>query len=222
MSGIHVSKQATVFVVDDDDSVRKSIANLLRATGYATRAFASAREFLDYSGNESGCIILDLCMPETSGLDLQEQLAGRDYHPPIIFLSGQGNVPSTALALKKGAVDFHEKPVDGDVLLATVTEAMQRDQKHREARQQAAEITARLAKLSAREYEVMQHVIAGNLNKQIAFALGISEKTVKVHRARVMDKMQVQSVAELVRMTEKAGELPLDLTLVGLSPPIAY
>ncbi|MCU7905854.1 MAG: response regulator [Candidatus Thiodiazotropha sp. (ex Epidulcina cf. delphinae)] len=202
--------QATIFIVDDDDSVRRAIANLLRAAGYATSTFASGREFLDHPGDEPGCVILDLCMPDTNGLELQEQLACRAYHPPIVFLSGQGNVSSTASALKKGAVDFLEKPINDDVLLAAVADALQRDQKKREQMQQTADIAARLAKLSAREFQVLQHVIAGSLNKQIAYALGISEKTIKVHRARVMEKMEAHSVAKLVRLTEKMGVHPID------------
>ena len=207
-----MSEQATVFVIDDDASVRRGISNLLRAAGYHTKTFSSGLEFLDYYANESGCIISDLRMPETTGLELQATLIARGYNPPIIFLTGYGDVPSTARALKKGAVDFLEKPVDKAVLLPAVADALQRDQMHRQALRQKADIKTRLAKLSAREFEVLRYVIGGHLNKQIAFALGISEKTVKVHRARVMEKMAVHSVAELVRLTEKTGVRPVDLT----------
>lgn len=207
-----ISTQATVFVIDDDASVSRGISNLLRAAGYTTMIFNSGREFLDYFSQQPGCIILDLRMPETNGLELQVKLAARGYHPPIIFLTGYGDVPSTARALKKGAVDFLEKPVDKAVLLPAVADALKRDQMQREKLQQKADIETRLAKLSAREFEVLRYVIGGHLNKQIAFALGISEKTVKVHRARVMEKMAVHSVAELVRLTEKTGVRPDNLT----------
>lgn len=207
-----MNTESTVSVIDDDNSVRRGIANLLRAAGYNARTFASGREFLNRPDLKSGCIILDLRMPEINGLDLQTKLAAQGYHPPVIFLTAHGDVLSTATALKKGAVDFLEKPVDGDLLLTVVAEALKRDRKNREELRQTTDTTSRLEKLSAREFEVLQHVIAGRLNKQIAFALGISEKTVKVHRARVMEKMQVQSVAELVRLTEKTGVLPIGLT----------
>jgi FixJ family two-component response regulator len=132
MNATGMSDEAAVFVIDDDDSVRKGLANLLRSAGHSIRTFSSGREFLEYSGDEPGCIILDLRMPETSGLELQATLAAQDFHPPIIFLSGHGDVPSTATALKKGAVDFLEKPVDADVLLAAVDDALQRDRDNRQ------------------------------------------------------------------------------------------
>jgi FixJ family two-component response regulator len=210
MNATGMSDEAAVFVIDDDDSVRKGLANLLRSAGHSIRTFTSGREFLEYSGDEPGCIILDLRMPETSGLELQATLAAQDFHPPIIFLSGHGDVPSTATALKKGAVDFLEKPVDADVLLAAVDDALQRDRDNRQQYSQQVEANTRLARLTAREFEILRHVIAGSLNKQIAWALDISEKTVKAHRARVMDKMAVQSVAELVRLVEKTGVRPAD------------
>ena len=203
--------EATVFVIDDDAAVRKGLAKLLRSAGYSTRLFASSREYLEYSRDEPGCIILDLCMPETGGLELQATLAAKGCHPPVIFLSGCGDVPSTATALKRGAVDFLEKPVDAEILLAAVNEALNRDRENRQQHSQLAEVKTRLANLTAREFEILRYVIAGSLNKQIAWSLDISEKTVKTHRGRVMDKMEVQSVAELVRLADKAGVRPVDL-----------
>ena len=200
---------ATVFVIDDDEAVRKGLAKLLRSAGYSTRLFASGRDYLEHSCDEPGCIILDLRMPKTGGLELQATLAAQGCHPPIIFLSGYGDVPSTAMALKKGAVDFLEKPVDAEILLAAVNEALKSDRENRQQYSQLAEVKTRLANLTAREFEILRYVIAGSLNKQIAWALDISEKTVKTHRGRVMDKMEVQSVAELVRLADKAGLRPV-------------
>ena len=205
-----MSTPATVYIVDDDESVRTALSNLLRSSGYRTRVYASAQEFIDDSSDEPGCLILDLQMPQTNGLELQERLSEQAYHPPIIFLTGYGDVPSTATALKKGAVDFLEKPVDETLLLAAVTQALATDQLQRRRWAETRDIDTRLARLTAREYDVLRYVIGGNLNKQIAYALGISEKTVKVHRARVMEKMAVDSVAALVRLTEKAGIRPVD------------
>ncbi len=203
--------QATVFIVDDDSSVRRGISNLLRSAGHRTKAFASGREFLDHYDDDSGCIILDLHMPQTDGLEVQQQLIAQEYNPSIIFLTGYGDVPSTVAALKGGAVEYLEKPVDERVLLASVEEALNKDHENREKRKEKAQFKTRLASLTGRELEVLRHVIAGRLNKQIAYALDISEKTVKVHRARVMEKVAVHSVAELVRLCEKVGLRPLDL-----------
>lgn len=211
MNANGMNTEATVFVIDDDEAVRNGLAKLLRSAGYSTRLFASGREYLDYSCDEPGCIILDLRMPETGGLELQATLGAQDYHPPVIFLSGCGDVPSTATALKKGAVDFLEKPVDAEILLAAVNKALKSDREKRQQYCQLAEVKTRLANLTAREFEILRYVIAGSLNKQIGWALDISEKTVKTHRGRVMDKMEVQSVAELVRLADKAGVHPVDL-----------
>ncbi len=202
--------QATVFVIDDDVSVLRGIAKLLRGAGHSTRTFASGREFLDYSGYEPGCIILDLHMPKTNGLELQQTLAARGYHPPIIFLTGYGDVASSVMALKHGAADFLEKPVDERVLLAAVDEALQKDRERRDQLRQRAEVKRRLASLTGRELEVLRYVIAGSLNKQIAYTLHISEKTVKVHRAHIMEKMAVHSLAELVRLTERSDLRPME------------
>ena len=205
-----MSAAATVFVVDDDDSVRKGLANLLHSAGYSTRLFNSGSEFLEYSRDEPGCVILDLRMPGTGGLELQEKLAAQACYPPIIFLSGHGDVPSTAKALKLGAMDFLEKPVDAEILLAAVKDALNVDRENRLQYSQLVEVQVRLEKLTTREFEVLRHVIAGRLNKQIASSLDISEKTVKTHRGRVMEKMKAQSVAELIRFADKAGVRPVD------------
>lgn len=210
MNATAMKTQPTVFVIDDDDSVRRGISNLLRSAGHNTRVFASGRGFLDHNCDEPGCVILDLQMPGTSGLELQEALACRDYHPPIIFLTGHGNVSSSVKALKNGATDFLEKPVDEQELLAAVDDALKKDGENRRQLNQVADARARLSNLTVREFEVLRHVIAGSLNKQIAYTLDISEKTVKVHRARVMEKMAVHSVAELVRLTEKTDVRPFD------------
>jgi FixJ family two-component response regulator len=201
-----VNTDATIFVVDDDASLRKSLLWLLRSVGWRAEAFASAEEFLaqpPFSG--PGCLILDLRMPHLSGFQLRDQLAARNSLLPIIFLTGHGDVPTGVDAMKKGAVDFLLKPVDDQVLLQAIQVAVER---HRVAQAHAQELEAireRVARLSGREYEVMEYVIAGCLNKQIGDGLGIAEKTVKIHRGQVMQKMEVNSVAELVRLCQAAG-----------------
>ena len=200
---------ATIFVVDDDASLRKSLLWLLRSAGWHAEAFASAEEFLarpPFSG--TGCLILDVRMPNVTGPDLRDQLAASHSILPIIFLTGHGDVPTGVDAIKKGAVDFLLKPVDDEVLLQAIQRAVDR---HRAAQAHARElrnIRERVARLSDRERQVMEHVIAGCLNKQIADALGIAEKTVKIHRGHVMQKMEVNSVAGLVHLCESAGIVP--------------
>jgi FixJ family two-component response regulator len=198
-----VNTDATIFVVDDDASMRKSLLWLLRSAGWHAEAFASAEEFLaqpPFSG--TGCLILDVRMPNVTGPQLRDQLDARNSLLPIIFLTGHGDVPTSVDAMKKGAVDFLLKPVDDQVLLQAIQLAVQR---HRAAQANVRELHAirdRVARLSAREYEVMEYVIAGCLNKKIADALGIAEKTTKIHRGRVMQKMEVNSVAELVHLCQ--------------------
>ena len=210
MSATVMNRQSTVLVVDDDKSVRNGLSNLLRSAGYRTATFASGREFLAHISDDAGCAILDMQMPDSHGLELQKALTAGDNHLPVIFLTGHGDVPTTVRALKNGAVDFLEKPVDASTLLAAVRSALQKHQEDRGRFEQIARIKARLASLTPREYEVLRHVIAGELNKQIAGTLAISEKTVKVHRAHVMEKMGVHSIAELVRLTEQSGVRPID------------
>jgi len=204
-----VKTGATIFVVDDDASLRKSLVWLLRSAGWHAEAFASAEEFLarpPFSG--TGCLILDVRMPNLTGPDLRDRLAASHSMLPIIFLTGHGDVPTGVDAMKKGAVDFLLKPVDDEVLLQAIQRAVDR---HRTVQAHARElenIRERVARLSDREREVMEHVIAGCLNKQIADALGIAEKTVKIHRGHVMQKMEVHSVAGLVHLCESAGIVP--------------
>jgi len=196
----------TVFVVDDYAPGRRSISRLLRAAGFAVTVFASAKEFLaQYDAEAPGCLVLDLAMPAVSGLELQDILADRGSLLPIIFLTAYGDIPKSVQAMKRGASDFLTKPVNDEDLLAAVRVAIE---KHRALRREQAElfeIRARLATLTPREREVLEYVVAGKLNKQIARELGTVEQTVKIHRAHVMQKMRVQSVAELVRLTERCG-----------------
>jgi FixJ family two-component response regulator len=197
---------AQVLVVDDDASVRTALSRLLGLSGYAVTAFPSGESFLaEHDPHTYGCIILDVAMPGLNGLGLQHALEQRGNEMPIIFLTGQADVPMCAQAMRRGAFDFLTKPVDDAVLFATVARALQRDAALLSARAQREATESRLATLTAREREVLNHVIAGRLNKQIAAELGTAEKTIKVHRARGMEKMRVRSVAELVRIMERTG-----------------
>ena len=194
----------TVFVVDDYAPVRRSISRLLRAAGFAVAAFASADEFLaQYDPSVWGCLVLDLAMPTLNGLELQHILAEAGSLLPIIFLTGEGDIPKSVRAMKHGATDFLTKPVDDEELLAAVHAAIEKHRALRRKQTELSEIRARLATLTPREREVLDYVIAGKLNKQIAGDLGTVEQTVKVHRARVMQKMRVRSVAELTRLMER-------------------
>jgi len=196
----------TVFVVDDYAPGRKSIARLLRTAGFAVTAFASAKEFLaQYDPETPGCLVLDLAMPEVSGLELQSILAGKSSLLPIIFLTAHGSVPKSVQAMKRGASDFLTRPVNDEDLLAAVRVAIEKDSALRREQAELSEIRARVARLTPREREVLEYVVAGKLNKQIAGELGTVEQTVKIHRAHVMQKMRVQSVAELVRLTQRCG-----------------
>jgi FixJ family two-component response regulator len=196
----------TVFVVDDEAPVRKAISRLLRAAGFAVAAFASSGEFLArHDLHKPGCLILDLMMPGVDGMELQRALASKGSVLPIIFLTGHGNVPQSVQAMKRGALDFLTKPVNDGQLLAAIRVAIEKDRVARRRQAELLEIRARLATLTPREQEVLDHVVTGKLNKQIADDLGVVEQTIKVHRAHVMKKMKVQSVAELVRLAERAG-----------------
>jgi FixJ family two-component response regulator len=205
------SLKPRVFVIDDEPSVGKSLERLLRAGGMAVSCCESAHEYLaQYDPELPGCLVLDLSMPGLSGLDLQQTLAARASAPPIVFLTGHGDVPSSVQAMKRGAVDFLSKPVDEAVLVEAVSSAIEKDRVERRDRAGVAAIRARLATLTPREAEVLPYVIAGLLNKQTADRLGAAEKTIKVHRAHIMEKMQVRSVAELVRLAASAGITPAD------------
>jgi FixJ family two-component response regulator len=196
----------TVFVVDDYVPGRRSISRLLRTAGFAVAAFASAEEFLaQYDPQTSGCLVLDLAMPAVSGLELQGILADRGSLLPIIFLTAYGDVPKSVQAMKLGASDFLTKPVNDEDLLAAVRVAIEKHRALRREQAELSEIRVRLATLTPREREVLEYVVAGKLNKQIAGELGTVEQTVKIHRAHVMQKMKVQSVAELVRLTQRCG-----------------
>ena len=202
------SDSATVFIVDDDQSVRTALARLMRSAGLHAETFASAKEFLEREHRDGpGCMVLDLSMPGSTGLELQQDMAAADIDLPIVFLTGHGNVPSSVKALKSGAVDFLEKPVDEDRLLSAIKDAVEQDIQTRRDRDKLSEIQGRVARLTRRELQVFRLVVQGKLNKQAAGELGMSEKTVKVHRARVMQKMEADSLAELVRLAQRAGEL---------------
>lgn len=199
-----------VFVIDDEPDVRDSLARLLRSDGWRVLAFGSAREFLDALDPLAlGCILLDVNMPGMSGPELHEALQARHVGLPIIYLTGRSSVPISVQAMKRGALDFLEKPVDADALLPAIRSAVERHRMAHARLLRQADTALRLGLLTAREREVMDEVIRGRLNKQIAGDLGIAEKTVKVHRGRVMEKMRVRSVAELVRLcNELAGPGP--------------
>jgi FixJ family two-component response regulator len=193
-----------VHVVDDDDSVRTAVARLLRAAGFEVRVHASAGEFLlNRQSGIPGCVILDVCMPGPSGLDLQESFARSGEPISIVFLSGHGDIPTTVRAIKAGAVDFLTKPVAKKDLLSAVVSALARDEKNRADRTRLTDLAARYQSLTPREAEVFSRVTAGKLNKQIALELGIAERTVKAHRSIVMEKFNVESVAELSRIAEQ-------------------
>jgi len=197
-----------VFLVDDDSSVRRALTRLIKSAGYDVQAFASAREFLDHrrvTDQIVACLVLDVRMPGLSGLDLQHELQATNTSLPIIFVSGHGDIPMSVKAMKDGAVDFLPKPVKDTVLLKSIDQALARAELEKGERQDLDNLQRRLNTLTPREKEVMKLVVKGLLNKQIAFELGTVEKTVKVHRAHVMDKMEVQSLADLVRVCERMG-----------------
>ncbi len=203
-------QEGTIFIVDDDPLVRKALQRLLKSAGYFTETFPSAKEFLS-SGNSSegpACIILDVKMPGLSGFDLQEELSAASYAIPIIFITGHGDIPSSVKAMKNGAVDFLSKPFEDQDLFDSISVALKKDSITRTVLSERRKIQQRLDQLTLREYEILTYVITGVLNKQIADILNISEKTVKAHRGKVMTKMGISSVAELVRIAEKLGIKP--------------
>jgi FixJ family two-component response regulator/signal transduction histidine kinase len=203
------SDVATVFIVDDDPSVRKAMGRLIGAAGYSVETFESAQAFLQrahYSGN--GCLLVDLHMPEQTGLDLQTALNTRKYTMPVIFISGAGDTSSGVRAMKQGAMDFLSKPIDDEVLISTVARAIEADRQGRDQYAKYVAAREKTAKLTKREAEVMDLVVSGLRNKQIAATLGISEKTVKAHRGHVMQKVGARSVTDLVRISEIASNNP--------------
>src|SRR5216117_2607767 len=197
---------ALVFVIDDDASVRKGVARLLRSAGYTSEAFESASDFLARDQHPGpACLIVDVRMPGINGMDLQETLIQRRREEQLVFVTGHGDIPMCAQAMKAGAVDFLRKPFRDDELLQCVQNALIRSAEQRRRSAEQNEARRLLDLLTPREFEVMQLVITGMLNKQIAGELGTAEKTVKVHRHRVMQKLGITSVAELVRLVRKAG-----------------
>lgn len=194
-----------VFVVDDDPSVRKAAARLFRSVGLQTETFENASAFLDFARPDlPGCLVLDVNMPGLNGIELQKQLTEGDGDLPIVFMTGHGDIPMSVRAMKAGAVDFLPKPVHDEQLLEAVRQAIDSHTRTRRQASEVAEFRSRLQLLTKREREVMGLVVTGMLNKQIASKLGITEATVKVHRGRVMEKIGVVSVAELVRLNERA------------------
>ncbi|HAB19386.1 MAG TPA: response regulator [Verrucomicrobiota bacterium] len=193
-------------VVDDDNSFRTAIARFLRASGFEVKAYAAAAEFLaDPSVETPGCVLLDLEMPQLSGLDLQDALTKADIRLPVVFVSGQGDIPKTVLAMRRGAEDFLTKSCSREVLLEAIHRAVARDATERQTRARLHELQAKLEELTEREREVLRHVVQGRLNKQIAADLGIHERTVKLHRTHLTTKLEVRSVAELTRLVQEAG-----------------
>lgn len=195
-----------VFIVDDDESVRKALSRLIKSVDLKVETFSSANDFLKrdpYDG--PACLVLDIRMPGLSGLDLQAELAKSEHTSSIVFITGHGNIPMSVQAIKAGAVDFLEKPFEEQALLDAIHLAIQKDRLVKEKLAELRKIQERVESLTPREREVFALVVTGMLNKQIAFEMGISEKTIKVHRARVMQKMQADSLADLVRMAEKAS-----------------
>lgn len=199
----------TVFVVDDDSSIRRSLSRLLRSAGYEVETFSAAAEFLasERYRQSPACLVLDLRMPGLTGMDLQERLAALNSRLAIIFITGHGDVPTSVRAMKGGAVDFLPKPFNDTELLEAVARAIEKNTRDEKERAELAAIQERFERLTPRERQVMGIIVTGKLNKQVAAELGTSEKTIKVHRARVLEKMQVQSLAELVPLAEKLGLL---------------
>jgi len=197
---------ALIAIVDDDPSVRRGLQRLIRSAGWKVETFASAQEFLARpSGISPSCLVLDLQLPGLSGLDLQQRMADLGLDIPVVFLTGQGNIPASVKAMKAGAIEFLTKPVDEQNLLKAIEEAIERDRRTRQQQTEMHELRRRYESLTAREQEVMQLVISGLLNKQIAGELTITEDTVKFHRGHVMRKMCADSLADLVRMAENLG-----------------
>jgi RNA polymerase sigma factor (sigma-70 family) len=195
----------TVFVVDDDPAMRQSLRWLIESVNVAVETYATAQDFLAaYDPNRPGCLVLDVRMPGMGGLDLQAELARREIEVPVIIITGYAEVPTAVRALKSGALDFIEKPFSDQLLLDRIQQAIASDRQARVRRHERAALAARVAQLTPREREVMQLVVAGSSNREIAAELGLSVKTVEVHRARVMEKMKVDSLADLVRIVLSA------------------
>jgi FixJ family two-component response regulator len=200
------STAETVFLVDDDPAVRKALSRVLRAEGFSVEAFESAETFLARPGTRlGGCLVLDVTLPGLDGLELQHRLAEERQGLPIVFVTGYGDIPMSVRAIKAGANDFLTKPVAADALVAAVRSALVQDATARQARAEIARLEARLASLTTREREVLAALAAGRLNKQIAADLGVVEQTVKFHRARIMERMQAKTIAELMHIAARVG-----------------
>ena len=200
-----MEQEPIVFIVDDDQSVRKALSRLIKSVDLNVEAFSSADELLKHEHHDGpACLILDVRMPGMSGLVLQAELSRANRTLSIVFITGHGSIPMSVQAIKAGAVDFLEKPFEDQALLDSVNLALKKDRSARQKQAEFSEIQEKVKSLTPREREVFARVVTGMLNKQIAFELGTSEKTIKVHRARVMKKMQADSLADLVRMSEKA------------------
>ena len=198
--------EAVIAVVDDDPSVRQGLQRLIRSAGWKAETFASAQEFLARPPTEApSCLVLDLQLPDLSGLDLQKRMAEVGWETPIVFLTGHGNIPASVQAMKAGAVEFLTKPVDEQDLLRAIQEAIERDRRNRQQQADVRQLRDRYESLTPREQEVMRQVVSGLLNKQIAAELRITEDTVKFHRGHIMRKMRADSLADLVRMAETLG-----------------
>jgi two-component system, LuxR family, response regulator FixJ len=201
-----MSTNPTVFVVDDDQAMRTSLQWLIESTGMQVKTFESADAFLsNYYPGRAGCLLLDVRMPGMSGLELQSYLAREGYQLPVIIITGHGDVGMAVKAMRAGAMDFIEKPFHDEDLLCSIQRALEVDQRQRLSRAARADILVRVADLTPREHEVMGMVTDGKANREIAVALGVTPKTVEAHRARVMEKMRAESLAELVRMVLIAG-----------------
>ena len=198
-------QECQVCIVDDDPSLRRALSRILRTHGFAVRTFSSAREFLDQDipRKTVGCILLDINMPGMNGLDMQSELVDRGVQLPVVFITANATVPASVKALKKGALDFVEKPFDSNALMAIVDNAIDISRRRIEESIEYSALKERMASLTPRELQVFEHVVSGMLNREIALRLGIVEKTVKVHRARLMAKLEAKSVVDLVRLSER-------------------
>lgn len=204
------ASDAMVFIVDDDEAVRDSLGLLLRAAGYRARCYASAKDFLKaFDPRDYGCLVLDIRMPGMTGLELQKHLIEIGCSVPVVFITGHGDIPMAVEAVRQGAVDFIQKPFDDQELVNRIEDAMKQAARQREGELEKLQILDQIASLTAREKEVMGQVVQGKANKVIAGDLGVSQRTVEIHRARVMEKMQANSLARLVRMVMVAEGQPL-------------